>query len=57
MSVVGRIRSWRDWFPVTARGWRQQLCRWSLFEGNRLGIVGALLTIVFATLGGSFLLT
>jgi hypothetical protein len=50
VSVLQKIRRWRGWFPVPVRGWRPELIRWTLLEGNRLAIVGALLTFVYATI-------
>lgn len=50
MNPIEWIRRWRGWFPIPAHGWRPEFVRWALLEGNRLGLVGALLTFVFATL-------
>ncbi|MDZ5809929.1 hypothetical protein U4E84_00990 [Halorubrum sp. AD140] len=48
MSIVQRLRRWRDWFPVPNRTTGFGLKRWILLDAHRLAVTGALLTVVFA---------
>jgi len=50
MSVGEQLRRWRGWFPVPTPAGRPKLVRWVLLDGHRLGVTGALLTLVFATI-------
>lgn len=50
MSVGEQLRRWRGWFPIPTPAGRPELVRWVLLDGHRLGVTGALLTFVFATI-------
>jgi len=48
VSVAGRLRQLRDWVPTPIYGGRPRLLRWFLLGGNRVAVVGALLTGIYA---------
>lgn len=52
MSVMARLRYWRDWFPIPDENFRVDLIRWILLDADRLAVTGALLTVVFVTYMG-----
>lgn len=50
MSVIDEYRSWRSWLPIPTQGYRPNVGRWLLLDGNRYAVTGALLLVNFVTL-------
>ena len=52
MNLSEYVGNSRSWFPVPTDGWRINLVRWLLLEGNRYAVTGALLTMTFVSIIG-----
>jgi hypothetical protein len=50
MDTKSILRWMRSWAPIPTSGRKIQLIRWTLLEGDRRAITGALLTVTFVTI-------